>query len=129
MDDCTCGVKGTPVTINLVRHHLTAAWQHSIEGKSFTFCEEPGCPVVYFAGDGTTFDVAAVRAAPAYKSGDKADRLCFCFDVTGQDVLGDSDPTPYVRERVRQGECACDVLNPSGMCCLGSIGRWVKAHS
>gem|GEM_PF-4291331 len=52
--------------------------------------------------------------------------MCFCFDATGDDVLSDPDPVPYISERVHKSECACDVLNPSGDCCLGSIGFWRK---
>jgi hypothetical protein len=126
-DECLrCGEDGQPVPLALVRHHLTEPWRRDIEGREFSICEEPGCAVVYFASDGQAFEASDLRRPPAYKSGTPGDLLCFCFDVTGEAALGPVDPTPYVRERVRKGECACDVLNPSGTCCLGSIGRWRK---
>lgn len=128
-DECVkCDVAGQPVPRGLVRHHLAKPWRRDLEGKDFTFCEEVECKVVYYSSDGEVFDAGDLRRAPAYKSQRPGDLLCFCFDVTGDDALGSPDPTPYVRERVRAGECACDVLNPSGVCCLGSIGRWRKDH-
>lgn len=114
------------MSINLVRHHVGHPWTGNLEGLEFSFCETPACPVVYFAANGQTFEDVQLRRRPAYKSGEGADLLCFCFDVSGDDVAGQDDPTPYVRERVRKNECACNVLNPSGACCLGSIGWWKK---
>ena len=122
-----CGRAGHAVPLTLVRHHVIGAWLGRLEEKDFRFCEAPGCDVVYFEVQGVTVGTRDVRRAPAYKTGRAGDLLCFCFDVSGDDAAGDPDPTPFVRERVRRGECACDVLNPSGACCLGSIGRWKKA--
>jgi len=124
-----CSRSGEAVPVNLVRHHITKPWQRDLEDKQFSFCDDPSCPVVYFTVDGEAFTVDDIRHPPAYKTGDSKHLLCFCFNVTGDDLSGRRDPMPYVRERVRREECACNVLNPSGACCLASIGRWKKAHS
>lgn len=123
-----CSSIGKPVRLNLVRFHVTTPWRRELEGKQFSFCEDSNCRVVYFSVDGEAFTIDAIRQPPAYKTGNGADLLCFCFQVTADDLAGRQDPTPYIRERVRRQECACDVLNPSGGCCLGSIGRWHKDH-
>ena len=126
-EECSkCSESGQPVPLGLVRHHVGKPWAEALDGQEFAFCETPSCPVIYFASDGRSFEAAQLRRVPAYKSGQGADLLCFCFDVTGDDALGAADPIPYIRERVRHGECACNVLNPSGACCLGTIGRWRK---
>lgn len=125
----SCATAGDAIPTALVRHHVTGPWRRDLENKEFSFCDAPGCHIVYFTVDGFTFTVDDVRKAPAYKTGDGSNLLCFCFDVTGNDTLSEPDPTPYIRERVRRQECACDVLNPSGKCCLGSIVRWRKEHS
>jgi len=109
-----------------VRHHVTKPWRRDLENKQFSFCDAPDCRTVYFTLDADNFTVDDVREPPAYKTGDGANLLCFCFDVTGAEATGEPDPTPYIRERVRRQVCACNVLNPSGACCLGSIGRWRK---
>ena len=125
---CTnCSTSGTAVPINLVRFQVVKSWRRDLEGKEFSFCESPGCSVVYFSVDGAVFTTEDIRRAPAYKTEEGHDLLCFCFEVTGDDAMS-PDATPYVRERVRKSECACNVLNPSGGCCLGSIGRWQKEH-
>lgn len=128
-DECRrCSTSGQPVPRSLVRHHVTKAWQKDLDRDDLNFCDTPGCEVVYFGSEGVMFTVADVRRAPAYKTGAGTDLLCFCFDVTGDDTLRAANSTPYIRERVRKSECACDILNPSGTCCLGSIGRWAKTH-
>ena len=83
--------------------------------------------MVYFSVEGDTFTVDDVRQGPAYKTSNGLDLLCFCFDATADEaVLGDA--LFYIRERVRRQDCACNVLNPSGDCCLGSIVRWQQEH-
>lgn len=123
-----CSVTGEAVPLNLVRFHLTKPWERNLEGKQFSFCDAPDCRTVYFTVDGEAFSVDDIRQPPAYKTGDNSDLLCFCFQVTGDDLRRQPDPVPYIRERVRRQDCACNVLNPSGDCCLGSIGRWKKQH-
>ena len=127
-EQCRCGAPGEAIPLNLVRHHVIAAWQGQVEGREFSFCDALDCDVVYFTVDGDAIPTGAIRRPPAYKTGRGSDHLCFCFDVSGDDAVGDPDPSPYIRERVRRGECACDVLNPSGACCLGTIGRWMRDH-
>lgn len=124
-----CGKRAHPVRVNLVRHHVKQPWARGLEGHEFLFCETTDCDLVYFEVDGPSFTTADIRRPPAYKTGNPTDLLCYCFDAAGDAVLRESDPVPYISERVRKSECACDVLNPSGDCCLGSIGFWRKARA
>jgi hypothetical protein len=118
-----CSSPGTAVPINLVRHQLRRPWEQDLEGKEFSFCETPGCRVIYFSVQGDVFGIDAIRRPPAYKTGNGGDLLCFCFDASA-DAAVQGEALYYIRERVRKQECACNVLNPSGECCLGSIVRW-----
>ncbi len=70
-----------------------------------------------------------LRRPPADKVQRPSAPLCYCFDVSGADVLGPGgeEAVAYIHEQVRLGTCACDVLNPSGGCCLGPIGRYQAA--
>ncbi|HEY6324505.1 MAG TPA: hypothetical protein VJA16_23410 [Thermoanaerobaculia bacterium] len=34
-----------------------------------------------------------------------------------------------IRERVQAGDCACEVRNPTGRCCLGEVQRVVRELS
>lgn len=112
--------------------HVRQPVTRGIEPDStFGFCPTPGCPVTYAGESGPRFDVGDLRHPPAYKSNDPADLLCFCFDVRGADALTSTaeSAVKFISERVRDGDCACDVLNPAAGCCLGSIAAYRKARA
>ena len=60
-------------------------------------------------------------------------RLCYCFDITIEDVereiatTGTSAVPKRVAAAIRAGTCECEIRNPSGVCCLGEVNRAVKA--
>lgn len=97
---------------------------------SFGFCPSHGCPVVFLGSGGERFETRDLRYAPAYKTGNPTDLLCYCFDVTGDFALSTTADAAvgFISDRVRAGDCACDVLNPAAGCCLGSIARYRKDH-
>jgi hypothetical protein len=97
----------------------------------YYFCEAPGCDAVYFPLD---------RQAPLFRRGDLIVRVgtkeaadpipvCYCFGFTRQDVwdeireTGKSTVAGRITAEVRAGNCACEVKNPSGKCCLGDVTR------
>jgi hypothetical protein len=97
----------------------------------YYFCETPDCDVVYFASD---------AQAPVFHRGDllvrvgakeKVDPIpvCYCFGFTQKDIqdevteTGRSTVADRIAAEVRAGNCACEVKNPSGKCCLGNVTR------
>lgn len=127
-----CGTRLRPVSAAHVMHHLREPAGRGVErAQTFGFCPSAGCPVVYVGDAGLRFDADELRHPPAYKTNDSSGLLCFCFDVRGTDVVtaaGDA-AVAFISERVRAGDCACDVLNPSAGCCLGSIVAYRKARA
>ncbi len=100
----------------------------------YYFCATPGCDVVYFPLD---------PRAPLFRRGDLIVRVgsketadpipvCYCFGFTRKDIqaeiaeAGDSTIANRVSAEVKAGTCACEVKNPSGKCCLGTVARVVK---
>ena len=125
----SCNGRLKPVSWAHVMHHLVKPERRSISGgRQYGFCAAPGCMVVYVESEGDVVTTGDVRHAPAHKTGRPEDLLCFCFDVSGTDALsaeGDS-MVDFITRRVRAGDCACDVLNPSAGCCLGSVATFRK---
>ncbi|MGB2887427.1 MAG: (2Fe-2S)-binding protein [Candidatus Acidiferrales bacterium] len=95
----------------------------------YYFCEAPGCDAVYFPLD---------AQAPLFRREDLVVRVgaketadpipvCYCFGFTRKDIrdeiveTGDSTVAERITAEVRAGNCACEVKNPSGKCCLGSL--------
>ena len=102
----------------------------------YYFCEARDCDVVYFALD---------SQAPIFRRDDLLVRVgvkeesdpipvCYCFGFTRKDIeneiaaSGRSTVVERISAEVKQGNCACEVKNPSGKCCLGNVTRIVRDH-
>ena len=105
-----------------------------MSSTQYYFCEAQDCDVVYFALD---------SLAPIFRRGDLALRVgsketadpipvCYCFGFTRRDIQREiaeieaSGIETRISEEVKAGNCACEVKNPSGKCCLGAVARVVK---
>jgi Zinc binding domain len=97
----------------------------------YYFCDSSECEVVYFPLD---------TQAPLFRRGDLMVRVgsketadpipvCYCFGFTREDIeneiakTGRSTVADRIKTEVNAGNCACEVKNPSGKCCLGEVTR------
>ena len=100
----------------------------------YYFCEAPDCDVVYFASlpKAPIFSRADLLITVGAKQSAPPIPLCYCFGFTQQNiadelaVTGRSTIAETIKAEIKAGNCACEVKNPSGKCCLGNIGRAVK---
>ncbi len=98
-----------------------------VEGREWFFCETPECDVVYFAADGTTLDKRDVDVRVGIKEEEPPHTVCYCFGHTVESIqdeirnTGRSTAFDSITEKVKAGECSCEVLNPKGTCCLGDV--------
>jgi hypothetical protein len=99
----------------------------------YLFCRTRNCPVVYFSADGEeTFTVAQVRERVYQKEPDAEDVLvCYCFRHTVDEVRAASPETRAaivgdINTGISAGQCACDLRNPQGSCCLGNVRALIK---
>lgn len=105
-----------------------------MRNTQYYFCEAPGCDAVYFPLD---------TQAPLFRRGDLVVRVgsketadpipvCYCFGFTRTEIekeiadTGRSTVAERISAEVKAGNCACEVKNPSGKCCLGAVARVVK---
>ena len=99
----------------------------------FWLCEDSDCDVVYFGEDGTLLGTSDVRTIPNFKgSPSQNDLVCYCFLYTRKDIedalLVSADTTIFdqITAEVKAGNCACEVRNPSGNCCLGDVKKVIQ---
>jgi hypothetical protein len=89
-------------------------------------CRGPACSVVYFGSEGTIITTDQVHVTPGFKAGGSG-LVCYCFEHTEADLVeevrlsGTSSTLASVEIQVRVGNCACEVRNPSGKCCLKDL--------
>ena len=65
--------------------------------------------------------------------------VCYCFEESEEKIRaelrdhGRSRAVERVRARIAARECACEVKNPRGVCCLGdliaAVRRLTAAHT
>ncbi len=99
--------------------------------QGFWLCRDPQCDVVYFGSGGALLGRCDLRTSPGFK-GSGAGLLCYCFEVRRSDLAreiaerGETEIPDRIRAEVKAGNCACEVRNPSGRCCLGDLRRAVR---
>lgn len=112
------------VELRTVLHHLKRPHANPPTTQGYYFCDNQECDVVYFGQDGSVITRNDVRSEVGQKSRNPDRIVCYCFDITEEEVLGEmahqsSRPVKeFVIEQTRLHNCACDVRNPSGRCCL-----------
>ncbi|QDV90789.1 Mercuric reductase [Phycisphaerae bacterium RAS2] len=103
------------------------------QDTGWRFCESAECDVVYFAEEtGTTFTKSQLKVAVGVKErvGDRP--LCYCFGHSVASIkqelatTGRSDALEDIRRKMEDPGCTCEITNPSGACCLGSVAKGIK---
>ncbi len=127
-----CGARAKLVSGQTVKAMLAVSLRH-VRDVEYLFCRTPDCPVVYFSADGLqTFTTDDVRER-VYQKEPNADEVfvCYCFRHTVGDARA---ATPALQREIlddinagiKTGQCACDLHNPQGACCLGNVRQVIK---
>lgn len=125
--DCPrCGKRGSSVerlTVAALTTGIVPANQR------YWLCRRRDCEAVYFGEDATVITAADMTVAPGFKSKATDALVCYCFQHRRGDLEaelaagGETTISDRISAEVRKGNCACEVRNPSGKCCLGEVQR------
>lgn len=115
------------LTVKSLVRHLS----FSAPRTQYYFCEDPTCDVVYFPWNpkAPTFRKSDLWVRVGAKEKSDPIAVCYCFGVTRKDIEeeirrnGKSTFAERITAEVQRGNCACEVKNPSGKCCLGNVTR------
>lgn len=130
-----CGSKGQSVQRITLESLLNPAARARLREWEYFFDPSPECDVVYFSDQQDSFfmkDDLLVRVGIKEKT-EQPIPICYCFGHTmesaRQEILetGRSTVVARVKEETKAGNCACEVKNPSGRCCLGEVIKAVVA--
>jgi hypothetical protein len=122
-----CGKTGKLVQGQTAKALLSISLRE-IQDTQYLFCRTETCAVVYFSADGKqTFTVEEIRER-VYQKEPAADDvlLCYCFRYTVGDLRSASHEGRLaiiddINAGINAGQCACDLRNPQGSCCLGNV--------
>jgi hypothetical protein len=116
-----------------LEHLLKPEKLGSLREVQYYYCKEPTCKVVYFSNENVPFfsvDDVAVKVF-AKDQGDEVP-VCYCFNWTRarikQEIRETEKSTAAVEiaREIKAGNCACDIKNPKGECCLGEVNLFVQ---
>ena len=116
-----CPVNGNEykhVSLTAVLHNVTEPWQLHNDNQGYYFCDDPRCDVVYFGRDDSVITTSALRTPVGVKQKSNNATLCYCFGITLSAFIADPKLKVFVAKKTKEKQCACDIRNPSGRCCL-----------
>lgn len=128
----SCRKWGKAVPMETVKAQLAISL-HALTQTGYRFCATPDCPVVYFTPDGEGwFTTDQIRERVYQKQPDDDTVLvCYCFahsasELRNGDVTAQATILADITAGTKQGQCACELRNPQGACCLGNVRRLIR---
>jgi|SRR5579859_6315478 len=105
--------------------------------ETYRFCPAPDCPTTYYRADGQqVFTESELRERVYQKHADDPNSvICYCFGHTVGDIRAElaTGAAGTIVERIQAGiqagQCACDIRNPQGRCCLGNVRDLIERLS
>jgi hypothetical protein len=123
-----CGSAAQVVKVRTLKHWLKPSLAFNILDLPFYFCKTRDCHVVYFSEDcNVQYTKEQLRYRIGLKEKSSPIVVCYCFGITEEMISREARETSkssfstWIAGEVNQGNCACDVRNPSGCCCLKDI--------
>ena len=127
-----CGKTGKPVQGQTVKSLLSISLRE-VKEVQYLFCRTQSCSIVYFSSDGEqVFTVGEFRERVYQKEPEAEEVLvCYCFRHTVGELHTARDEgriaiVDNINAGISAGQCACDLRNPQGSCCLGNVNRLIK---
>ena len=127
-----CGQEGQPVEKFTLKHQVKTEHLDTVERGGFNFCRTLTCDVVYFNGDGVVLRKTDVGVRVGLKETEDPVPICYCFGFTEKMAFDEVRATgkctipQRITAEIKAGNCACEVRNPQGTCCLGNVNAAVK---
>lgn len=115
----TCGTSCKSVEHKTLYHQIKFPENQEISLDKYYFCSSEDCPVGYFSSSSEIIPKQQLRTYQEIK----VDKLCYCFDINVSALTANNAETlkNFVIGKTKSGDCACEVRNPSGQCCLAKF--------
>ena len=101
-----------------ILQHIKSPWENPLHEDKYYFCDDPNCDVVYFGLNGSVINKAELRTLVGKKEESDEALVCYCFGVSKKHATQNPEIKTYVTQQTKEHNCACEVRNPSGRCCL-----------
>lgn len=129
-----CNHSGKIVTFETVSGFRGKTVTHK-DSNNYHICNSPDCNVVYYENELKEIILTSKDLRKFYpKCTDLDSYLCHCFEYTVLDFKNegksykDSDIVKTINQKIKDKLCQCELKNPHGKCCLGSISTYFKSQ-
>ena len=126
----SCNGQSRPVSRKTVLLMLKPELLERAMHGNYSFCSARDCSTVYFEVEsGEQFTVNDLRIRVGLKVKGDPIPVCYCFGFDEKHIrdeieqTGNTSVPEKVSRLIREGLCACEARNPSGVCCLGEVNR------
>ena len=127
--------KGKPVKIITLESLLKSVALLKVNyQENYFFCEAQNCPVVYFNQERQILTISEVKIPIFEKDMREEVPVCYCFNWTRNRIYQEIKETNkstaeyFILEQVKAKNCACEINNPRGTCCLNNVRKIVKNY-
>ena len=105
-----------------------------LRASEYRFCRAPDCATVYYSADGSQIFAESDLRERVYQKhpDDDPTPVCYCFGHTVGSIraelaaTGTTTVIENIEAGIEAGQCACDIRNPQGDCCLGNVRAVVR---
>ncbi len=126
----SCKREGLEVEkITVANHTKEKCWP--LGDEKYSFCDANDCDVVYFNASGRTLTKDEVKTRVTFKEKNSPRPLCYCKQVTEEDVIRAIDKGAKTFDEVKQatgigGGGQCKITNPAGRCCSRNYKPFIE---
>ena len=127
-----CWEKAKGVLGKTLEHLLTDEAKAGLSCfDGFHYCKTPSCEAVYFR-DSEILTQKDMMVVVGLKEGTSPATTCYCFGWTKEKIRAELQETAEthaledIKAKMEDPGCSCEILNPSGGCCLGDNTKIIK---
>jgi bacterioferritin-associated ferredoxin len=126
----SCKKEGLEVgKITVANHTKEKCWP--LGDEKYSICDTHDCNVIYFTALGRTLKGSDVKTRVTFKEKDSPRPLCYCKQVTEEDVIKAINNGAKTFDEVKQatgigGGGQCKITNPAGRCCSRNYKPFIE---
>lgn len=125
-----CGQWGRQVALMTVQAQVAFSLR-KLAAAGYRFCATPGCTVVYYAAGAPPIVHSQLRERVFQKEAAGDVLVCYCFRhsvvaLQQRDSARHAAILADIVAGTRRGQCACELRNPQGSCCLGNVRQLLR---
>ena len=116
--------------VTVGNHAKETCWP--LGSERFFICENPSCGIIYFSESGKkVLKRKDVKTRVTFKEKDAPRPLCYCKQVTEEDVIAAIENGARSPDEVRLatgigGGGQCKITNPAGHCCSRNYKPFIE---